>query len=552
MNRGLPWARSRIRPHRSRRSGERCGGDGVQRAELDEHPIGGEAQPSGAAKFWTCSRDDKQRQIDAEREPIQEPDQLAVGPVHVLDPHDQRPHPGERPEVAKPSVRDLVPSLVERAGGELRAARDAGAVTDRRRDTRSLGRVGEALGHSGDQVLPAMIERACEELTERRVGSRLVAGAAARHKNASIVPVTRDEFLDQPRLALARRASHEGERALPRACPVERVAQLLVLDVASDEHRARAIGRNAHSRERARPSRADALELALAEVGEFSQVFGCRTAGRPDENLPWLGERLQAGGDVDTRADGHPLAFVLGRVQIEERLAGLDTHSYHQRIRDRACAGLRCSERAFWIIGVSDRRAEDREHGIPDVLLDDSTAAHHDRVDLCEARVELAARAFRADADHQLRRADDVHEHGRDEPPFRSMLRQSMWPEFTVRRCGQSAPLLGTTRGGDAAASAHRRAGSLITQLSNQRLARAGRERDQAKGVGRPRYGPVGIGRRPSHARTLITMKTTKTLATVPMTPSIIVRGERAQPRRGAPPRRLARDTATCHGHVNQ
>jgi hypothetical protein len=131
--------------------------------------------------------------------------------------------------------------------------------------------------------------------------------------------------------------------------------------------------------------------------------------GRVDEN-PVLGRSgLDAGGGVHDVARGHPLALAGVGAERHERLAGgdPDPHLELAFLLGPVAHGERGPHRAFRIVLVRDRSAEERHDGVADELLDRAAEA-----------LELAAQPLVVTAEeaadvlgiHRLRAVSEVDE----------------------------------------------------------------------------------------------------------------------------------------------
>ena len=131
----------------------------------------------------------------------------------------------------------------------------------------------------------------------------------------------------------------------------------------------------AEADERGDRDRADALEVRGAFARVLGHVGGLSAARWSDHDLAGVGLGLKPRGQIDDGADRHLLAQVDG-VEVDERLAGLDADPHIPRDDGAAAprgplrAVDRGPERALWVVGVRDRRAEDDEDRVSDVLLD--------------------------------------------------------------------------------------------------------------------------------------------------------------------------------------
>ena len=143
-----------------------------------------------------------------------------------------------------------------------------------------------------------------------------------------------------------------------------------------------------------------------------------------DEDLAGFGALLKPSCDVHHGTDAHLLLGGLGGRQVDDRLAGLDAHTDREGMtvcgarHAPAAHRFRRSEGAQRVILVRDGRSEQGIDRVADVLLHRAAVGDDDPRDLAEGRPELPFQTLRAEPHRQLRRADDVDEHARDEAPL--------------------------------------------------------------------------------------------------------------------------------------
>ena len=235
------------------------------------------------------------------------------------------------------------------------------------------------------------------------------------------------ELLEQPTLARARRTEDRRHHRTPLGLddPPE-LEQLLELKLPTDERCAgnRALG--------------DVL-LDAADVPNFDRLGFTLRADRiggleidrlrrseirplVHEHSALRGGRLDSSGRVHDVAPRHSLALGDTSTQCDQRLAGVDSDSNLEPprrvllvedldfVEDREAG----ANRAFLVVLVCDRCAEDGHDGVADELLDCSTVALERRAEPRVVRLEQGANVLGIELFAATRRADHVHEEHRD------------------------------------------------------------------------------------------------------------------------------------------
>ena len=256
-------------------------------------------------------------------------------------------------------------------------------------DPACLGLVGHDRRDGGrelrfDLLKAVGLEHACLSLDH--LGERPEAHAFAVRQRAPLAPQDqlgvdldgREELADEPALADAGDADERDELRRPFAPnPLERVAERLELTSAADERRCiRLFDVHAESRpclhrlpdvHRLRLAlRVDRVGLAVLDrrarpaIGRFAHedpVDGCRA--------------LQPCGSVDDVARRHRLTEVGPGGDVHERLTrrNPDPHLEALGLARPVADCERGPDGALRIVLVSDRRAEQRHHGVADELL---------------------------------------------------------------------------------------------------------------------------------------------------------------------------------------
>ena len=195
-------------------SGERPGRPVVQGVEREEEAVAAGAQPALRRQLWTRGRHDQKGHLGAQREAIEQLDDLAIRPVEILDPQDDRARAREDPEVAAPAVDDLVLALARWQARQIPAHQEARAVPERGRHPLPLRDVRQERCQARLQRLDGrlvILER--QQLSEQAPRLRFPGGATPRLDDTGLRAEPRDELLDQAGLSLAGRTGNEGKDA---------------------------------------------------------------------------------------------------------------------------------------------------------------------------------------------------------------------------------------------------------------------------------------------------------------------------------------------------
>jgi hypothetical protein len=357
-------------------------------------------------------------------------DDLAIGPVEILDPQHERIRPGQHAEVPAPAVDDLVLTLPHRQPRQLGARHEPGAVSERGRHAMSLRGVRQQRRQAGRQILEGHRgPPGRQELPEGAARLGLAGRAAPRLDHPRRPAESGDELLDQPGLPLPGRAGHEGEDGSPRPRAGEGEPQHGELGLAAHERHATRGARPGEPHEPPRGDRPQPLQLDLAQADEVGGVRGRLAAGRAQDDLARLRERQEARRHVHARPDAHLLAFGLRRRQVDDGLAGLHARAHLERhgragarVRPPAHAGVGGPERALRIVRMGGGHAEERVDRVADVLLDGPALGGDERGQLREGPVEGSLHALGPEPLRERGRADDVDEERGHHPSLEPLL----------------------------------------------------------------------------------------------------------------------------------
>ena len=210
---------------------------------------------------------------------------------------------------------------------------------------------------------------------------------------------------------------HEVDARVPAgAC--KRVVEKLELFLAPDEgdrdgQPPTDILRDGDDPPRLDPIRESPCKLR-AERRRDDAVTGQPLGVRPEQDLARLGRLLQPGRRVDRQAGGKRGLFL-----VRDDLARLDPDPDLQaELLDRVDHPERRAHRPLGIVLVRDGHAEGRHHSVAGEPLH-HTAVRDDAVlDLPEEPVQPRAHDLRVGARHELRRAHQIDEKHRCQPPF--------------------------------------------------------------------------------------------------------------------------------------
>ena len=372
--------------------GERRDRDG-RRVALAAAPAGPpleELRPSGA--------DDEQRHAGRPvGQVVDEVEQAVVGPVQILEHEHERPLLGQRLEQAPPGRERLVAAvarvLARRAETNERAQETA--------DPAALRLVGEDVVEHGRELRLGGVERVALEdpgvrlhdLAERPVAQALAVGQRAALPPPDQLRVTVDELeelADEPALADPGHARQGHELRLEiAAAAIERLGQEADLALAPDERGTGALlevepeararrERLPHHDRLALPFCGDRLRLAVVDH-VARRAIGCLR----DEDAVDGGGRLEARRRVDHVARSHALALGRAGAERDQRLArghrDPDLEVEHRiglvQLADRVADRERGADGPLRVVLVSDRRSEERHHGVADELLDRAAVA---------------------------------------------------------------------------------------------------------------------------------------------------------------------------------
>lgn len=157
----------------------------------------------------------------------EEADELArggVGPLEVVQRHDQRRAPREPGEGARPAVEERERVARRRERVARRGVRPRQHVLERRPLLRAEGRRADRLGQRARRLRPRPARRHVDVLVAAAPGGERAVGRGGR-----------EQLLDEPRLADAGLARHEDDARGPRARRVELGAQPGQLGASPDE-----------------------------------------------------------------------------------------------------------------------------------------------------------------------------------------------------------------------------------------------------------------------------------------------------------------------------
>ena len=232
----------------------------------------------------------------------------------------------------------------------------------------------------------------------------------------------RTQLVHQPRLADPGFAANQDDgpgRSLDAG--VQDRAELSHLRAAADE-RIGVRGRNVRS---GRPPDVD-WTIEPLQPQRADGLIGDRVAGRAvdcvgDERFSTGGAREKPRGDIGGLAgDGiAAMAFAADRTCDDFADGDADMRRKRRRharlqIRKGGMDLQGGAHRAFGVIAVGDRRAEQRHRRIADVLVDRSAEAVDDRVDQREEALQQSVHFFRIQFRRKARIADQIAEQNRD------------------------------------------------------------------------------------------------------------------------------------------
>jgi hypothetical protein len=162
---------------------------------------------------------------------------------------------------------------------------------------------------------------------------------------------------------------------------------------------------------------ADTLRFNVPRGAVPHSTLGESLGHASDEDLAWLGRRLQPLREVHRDARDHPL---VGAVGAGDGLAGVhaDPHLERQRAAragDRVADRERGAHAALGVIVVGRRDAEHGHHGVADELLDGPAVRTDDGRDPLERGVHDRLHDLRVVRAGQRGRSNDVREQDRHE-----------------------------------------------------------------------------------------------------------------------------------------
>ncbi len=354
---------------------------------------------------------------------LQQVEQGRLGPVHVVEPQDQRASGRQRLEEGPDGPEALLRT-------EFRAAQPHQG-RERLDDLRRLGDTVEQFPQPTPPVRGALVGGQtgglAHHLHQRPVGDALAVGQATPGEHGRPVRHGRAELADHPGLADARRAQH-GEQVAGAFLDhgLEGVLQPAAFPVTPDDRGGEAVGRGPAAGTRGRVDQPDqsvhpqrvalALDDQGAERAHRDAVPDEAVGGVPDEDLVRGSGVFQPGGDVHriagdaTAGDGHlagvdpdphpqfqaPLALQVG----VERL--------HRRPDVEGGA-----TRAQRVVLVQHGNAEDGEDGVANELLDRPAVGVDHFTDGGEEPPHDLLQRFGVDSLADVGGPGDVHEHDR-------------------------------------------------------------------------------------------------------------------------------------------
>ena len=337
-----------------------------------------------------------------------------AGPVQVLEDDHRRRVGGDDLEEALPGGEVLLARSAGRlqteqraqAGGQPLAVVDAGQ------------RVGELGLDRGHLVALDHAELLLDDLAQRPERQAVAVGRAAAlapaHDGRTAVDVAQ-ELEHESRLAYAGLADDHRELRLRRGSHLlQQPSQDAELDLAVDERRRELLARvDAHARDRAAHQPAlDRGTLALHGRGVEPRVVDRarreRLGGLAHDDAHRRRQLLQTGGRVDGVADQKALAGARQDVEAHHGHAGVDADPHlllpagdARQVGDAVAQAQRGVHGPLGVVFVGGRHAEDADHGVADVLLDD---AAEDLDGAAGQAVELAQAGGRRPPSRPLRR----------------------------------------------------------------------------------------------------------------------------------------------------
>jgi len=235
------------------------------------HPVATGPKPR-IYELRTGGTDDEQSDARTGRYAIEEPYELRVGPVQIIDPDHDRPIRGKTAEITPPGMRQRLEALGRAEAEQPLINENAGAVRDCRDSVGTQTGVGDHRpAPRVDRFHRRLSEVARKKLVERGLCSELRAGSTSRAKDVCLSAESADELLGGPRLPLARRRDEERKDGVARPRTFESCSEKFELSSSPNKGRPRCeTGLSPHqSRDRYGP---DALKVALATTDER----GCR------------------------------------------------------------------------------------------------------------------------------------------------------------------------------------------------------------------------------------------------------------------------------------
>ena len=268
-----------------------------------------------------------------------------------------------------------------------------------------------------------------DRLRERPVGDPFPVGKAPALSDAGTSADPREELGDEPGLSDAGLAGDRREHASPLAAgPLEGVHQRLKLRASPDHRGVEVLGEDARRANSDQPVRGQRLGFALGRQRFDRLHLHCFPSepvrGLADEHLAGMRRLLQASGRVHGVARHKPL---LGSGIAGDHFPGMDprpvreTHapSVLQLDVQRGQSVLHVGCRPYGpkrVVLVSPGKPEDGHHGIPDVLLHDSTVPLQTDPHLFEVAIKGLPEGLRVETLPKRRRSCEVGEHDRDGP----------------------------------------------------------------------------------------------------------------------------------------
>jgi hypothetical protein len=188
-----------------------------------------------------------------------------------------------------------------------------------------------------------------------------------------------------------------------------------------------------------------ALDRLPAEIGEPEQIADQAAGGAGEDDLPGLGQSLQARGEVGGLADHRLLLRRAFADEIaDDDKPGGNTDADGERLcstglqaRHRRCYFQPRPHRALGVVLMRLRIAEIDQHPVAHEFGDKAVIARDDAGNGVLVGAELLAQFLGVEPRRQGRRADEIAEHHRQLPPLGGVLR------LRTGRCGGRRRCLG-------------------------------------------------------------------------------------------------------------